>query len=70
LRNDGLICYSMAMTKDEEIEQLRADNRILYGALLRQAEELEQAKQANQVLRDGVTIINGQKHTLNDRLAL
>lgn len=42
------------MTKDEEIEQLRADNQILYGALLGKDEELEQAQQANQILREGL----------------
>src|SRR5207249_10246663 len=42
------------MTKDEELEQLRAEKRLLCEALRRKDEELEQSHQANQDLREGL----------------
>ncbi len=54
LQDHGVICYSSSMTKDEELEQLRAENTALYDALRRKDEELEQAHQANQDLREGL----------------
>ncbi len=42
------------MTKDEELEQLRAEKRVLCEALGHKDEELEQAYQANQDLREGL----------------
>ncbi len=42
------------MTKDEELEQLRAEKTALCEALRRKDEELEQAQQANQDLREGL----------------
>jgi transposase len=42
------------MTKDEELEQLRAEKTILCEALRRKDEELEQSHQANQDLREGL----------------
>src|SRR5713101_3414972 len=42
------------MTKDEELDQLRAEKTALYEALLRKDEELEQSQQANQDLREGL----------------
>ena len=40
------------MTKDEELEQLRAEKTALYEALRRKDEELEQSHQAKQDLRE------------------
>src|SRR6266851_1715257 len=42
------------MTKDEELDQLRAEKTALYEALRCKDEELEQAQQANQDLREGL----------------
>src|SRR5438094_3790677 len=42
------------MTKDEELEQLRAEKRLLCEALRRKDEELERSHQANQDLREGL----------------
>ena len=42
------------MTKDEELDQLRAEKTALLEALRRKDEELEQAQQANQDLREGL----------------
>ena len=42
------------MTKDEELEQLRAERTILCQALRRKDQELEQSQQANQDLREGL----------------
>src|SRR5205085_9249132 len=42
------------MTKDEELEQLRAEKRLLCEALRRKDEELQQSHQANQDLRAGL----------------
>ena len=42
------------MTKDEELDQLRAEKRALWEALRRKDEELEQAHQANENLREGL----------------
>lgn len=42
------------MTKDEEIDQLRAEQAALLDALRRKDEALEQAQQANQDLREGL----------------
>jgi transposase len=42
------------MTKDEELDQLRAEKRVLCEALLRKDEELEQTRKANQDLREGL----------------
>ena len=42
------------MTKDEELDQLRAEKRVLCEALRRKDEELEQSHQANQDLREGL----------------
>ncbi len=42
------------MTKDEELDQLRAEKRALWEALQRKDEELEQARKANQDLREGL----------------
>jgi len=42
------------MTKDEELDQLRAENRALREALQHKDSELEQAQQANQDLREGL----------------
>ena len=42
------------MTKDEELEQLRAEKTALCDALRRKDEALEQAHQANQDLREGL----------------
>src|SRR5258708_36676491 len=41
------------MTKDEELDQLRAEKTALCEALRRKDEELEQSHQANQDLREG-----------------
>src|SRR5713226_3020874 len=42
------------MTKDEELDQLRAEKTALYEALRRKDEELGQSHQANQDLREGL----------------
>jgi len=42
------------MTKDEELEQLRAENQVLCERLQRQDDELQQSHQANQSLRKGL----------------
>src|SRR2546423_1282819 len=42
------------MTKDEELEQLRAEKTLLCKALQRKDEELQQVHQANQALREGL----------------
>src|SRR5437763_976694 len=42
------------MTKDEELEPLRAEKTILCEALRRKDEELEQSHQAKQDLREGL----------------
>ncbi len=42
------------MTKDEELDQLRAEKKALCEALRRKDEELEQAHQANENLREGL----------------
>jgi transposase len=42
------------MTKDEELEQLRAENRALREALQHKDTELEQSQQANTDLREGL----------------
>jgi transposase len=42
------------MTKDEELDQLRAEKAVLCEALRRKDEELEQSLKANQALRDGL----------------
>jgi transposase len=42
------------MTKDEELDQLRAEKTALLEALRRKDEALEQAQQANQDLREGL----------------
>src|SRR5258708_19005256 len=42
------------MTKDEELDQLRAEKTAWYKALRRKDEELEQSHQANQDLREGL----------------
>jgi transposase len=42
------------MTKDEELDQLRAEKTALCEALRRKDEELEQAHQANENLREGL----------------
>src|SRR5256884_9250384 len=42
------------MTKDEELEQLRAEKTVLCERLRRKDEELEQSHQANQDLREGL----------------
>src|SRR5213080_4663523 len=42
------------MTKDEELDQLRAEKTVLCEALRRKDEELQQSHQANQDLRAGL----------------
>src|SRR6266700_1598582 len=42
------------MTKDEELDQLRAEKTVLCELLRRKDEELEQSHQANQDLREGL----------------
>src|SRR5712692_9197629 len=42
------------MTKDEELEQLRAEKRVLCEVLRRKDEELERSLQANKDLREGL----------------
>ena len=42
------------MTKDEELDQLRAEKTALCEALRRKDEELEQSRQANENLREGL----------------
>jgi transposase len=42
------------MTKDDELEQLRAENQVLCERLQRQDDELEQSQRANQDLREGL----------------
>src|SRR5229473_8344157 len=54
LQDHGGICYSRSMTKDEELEQLRAEKTVLCELLRRKDEELEQSHQANQDLREGL----------------
>ncbi len=54
LQDHGIICYSRSMTKDEELEQLRAEKIVLCELLQRKDEELEQSHQANQDLREGL----------------
>src|SRR5262249_31911684 len=50
----GAICQSNGMTKDDELEQLRAENQVLCERLQRQDDELQQSHQANQNLREGL----------------
>ena len=53
------------MSKDEELQRLRAENEALCERLQRTTEELEQAHQANQDLREGLKqaiIALGQQH--------
>src|SRR3989475_10781227 len=54
LQDQGVICYSSNMTKDEELEQLRAEKTVLCELLQRKDEELEQSHQANQDLHEGL----------------
>jgi Family of unknown function (DUF6444) len=54
LQDHGIICYSRSMTKDEELEQLRAEKIVLCERLRRKDEELEQSQQANTDLREGL----------------
>src|SRR5438132_14115261 len=54
LQEHGRICYSRSMTKDEELEQLRAEKRVLCERLRRKDEELEQLQQANTDLCEGL----------------
>jgi transposase len=54
LQDHGIICYSSSMTKDEELELLRAEKIVLCELLQRKDEELEQSHQANQDLREGL----------------
>jgi transposase len=54
LQDYRLICYSSNMTKDEELEQLRAEKTVLCELLRRKDEELEQSLEANQDLREGL----------------
>jgi transposase len=65
LQEHGIICYSRSMTKDEELEQLRAEKRVLCERLRRKDEELEQLQQANTDLREGlkqaIIAINSQQ---------
>src|SRR3989454_13755 len=42
------------MTKDEELEQLRAEKTVLCERLRRKDEELEQSQKANHDLREGL----------------
>ncbi len=42
------------MTKDEELERLRAENTTLWELVQRKDEELQQARKANQDLREGL----------------
>ncbi len=42
------------MTKDEELEQLRAEKTVLSEALRRKDKELEQSQRANKDLREGL----------------
>src|SRR5437016_4228019 len=42
------------MTKDEELEQLRAEKKTLCELLQRKDEELEQSRKANQDVREGL----------------
>jgi transposase len=70
------------MTKDEELDQLRAEKTALYEALRRKDEELEQSRQANQDLREGlkqaiiaigagqerVTVLEGLIDALQERI--
>src|SRR5690242_21208197 len=43
------------MTKDDELQQLRAEKAVLCEALRPKDEELKQSSQTNQVLREGLT---------------
>jgi transposase len=43
------------MTKDEELQQLRAEKAALRERLRQQDDELKQAAQTNQTLREGLT---------------
>src|SRR6266568_9665734 len=54
LQDQGRICYSNSMTKNEELERLRAEKTVLLEALRRKDEELDQSHQANQDLREGL----------------
>jgi transposase len=54
LQDHGIICYSRSMTRDEELEQLRAEKIVLCERLRRKDEELERSQQANQDLREGL----------------
>ncbi len=54
LQDQGRICYSNSMTKNEELERLRQEKTALLEALRRKDEELEQSHQANQDLREGL----------------
>lgn len=42
------------MTKEEELEQLRAENRVLRELVQRKDADLQQARQANETLREGL----------------
>src|SRR5437764_3983885 len=54
LQGQRIICYSRSMTKDEELEELRAEKTVLCERLRRKDEELEQSHKANQDLREGL----------------
>ena len=55
------------MTKDEELEQLRAEKTALLEALRRKDEELQQAQQANKDLREGLKQAIGAIESLQER---
>src|SRR5438132_2173468 len=65
LQEHGRICYSRSMTKDEELEQLRAEKRVLCERFRGKDEELEQLQQANTDMREGlqqsIIAINSQQ---------
>src|SRR5918911_3548866 len=54
LQDQSRICYISSMTKDEELEQLRAEKIVWCEALQRKEEKLQQLQQANQDLREGL----------------
>jgi FtsZ-binding cell division protein ZapB len=56
------------MTKDEELDQLRAERTVLYEEMRRKDEELQQAMQAINLLREHNKELEGQVECLQERL--
>src|SRR6266567_368284 len=61
LQDQGRICYSSSMTKDEELEQLRAEKTVL-------CEGLKQAIMAIESQQERVTTLEGLIDSLHERI--